>query len=162
MVENNDRLVTVPIRDGERSGDTSRRRGKHSLLGNDCSKHPSPSVGCIPETLEFEFSHIAMAWASVGRMPWVHGLTGLTGRMVGPTRWPGSRAATGPGRVSGVVPRWPCVGLGGQAFAGWGGKMRARKDGPDVVGSCLVGPALTVPRIAPALKIFANSRIRGS
>jgi hypothetical protein len=28
----------------------------------------------------------------------------------------------------------------------------------DAVGSGVAGPALTVPRIAPALKMFANSR----
>jgi hypothetical protein len=110
-LKNNDRLATLPIRDGERNGDTPRRRGKHSLLENDCSKHPpppspSPSMGHIPETLEFEFSCLAMAWASVGCMPWVHGLVGLAGRVVGPTQRLGSRATTGPGRVSGVVPRW--------------------------------------------------------
>jgi hypothetical protein len=43
----------------------------------------------------------------------------------------------------------------------WDGKMNAMKDGPDVVGSGLAGPALTAPRIAPALKMFANSRVGG-
>jgi hypothetical protein len=71
----------------------------------------------------------------------------------------GSRAATGPGRVSGMVPRWPRAELGGQGLAGRGGKMRARKDGPDAMGSYLVRPALTSPRIAPTLKMFANSRV---
>jgi hypothetical protein len=37
--------------------------------------------------------------------------------------------------------------------------MRARKDGPDAVGSCLTGPALTTPRIAPTFKMFVNSRV---
>jgi hypothetical protein len=37
--------------------------------------------------------------------------------------------------------------------------MKARKDGPDAVGSCLTGPALTSPQIAPILKMFANSRV---
>jgi hypothetical protein len=37
--------------------------------------------------------------------------------------------------------------------------MSARKDGLDAVGSCLAGPVLTVPRVAPALKMFVNSRV---
>jgi hypothetical protein len=59
-------------------------------LINDRSKYPPPSVGDIPETLEFEFSRLAMAWAFAGRMPWVHGLPGLVDRVVGPMRWAGS------------------------------------------------------------------------
>jgi hypothetical protein len=92
-----------------------------------------------------------MAWASAGRMPWVHG---LAGQVVGPTRWLDSHAATGPGCVSGMVPRWHVPG-----WAGRGEKMRAMKDGPDAVGSCLSRLVLTMPRIAPALKMFANSRV---
>jgi hypothetical protein len=97
-----------------------------------------------------------MAWASAGRMPRVHG---LAGQVVGPTRRLGSCAATGPGRISGAVPRWRRSGLGRQGLVGRGGKMRARKDGPDAVGSCLTGPALTTPRIAPTFKMFVNSRV---
>jgi hypothetical protein len=39
--------------------------------------------------------------------------------------------------------------------------MSTRKDGPDAVGSYLAGPALTIPQIAPALNMFANSRVEG-
>ena len=43
MVENNNRPATIPIKDGEHNGDTTRCRGKHSPLGNDHSKHlPHP------------------------------------------------------------------------------------------------------------------------
>jgi hypothetical protein len=61
--------------------------------------------------------------------------------------------------LPGTVPHWP---LGGQGLAGRDGKMRAMKDGPDTVGSCLVGPTLTAPRIAPAFKMFADSRVGAS
>jgi hypothetical protein len=101
---------------------------------NDRSKYRTPlppSVGRIPETLEFEFSRLAMAWASTGRMPCVHG---LAGRVVRPTRWASSRATTGPEHVSGTVPRWPPVRMGGQGLVGQGGKMSAKKDGPDTMG----------------------------
>jgi hypothetical protein len=43
--------------------------------------------------------------------------------------------------------------------SGRGGKMRARKDGPDAMGSYFAGPVLTTPRIAPEFKMFTNSRV---
>ena len=71
----------------------------------------------------------------------------------------GSHATTGPRHISGVVPHWPLVRLGGQGLVGRDRKMRARKDGPNVVGSCLAGPALPAPRIAPTFKMFADPRV---
>jgi hypothetical protein len=78
---------------------------------------------------------------------------------VGPTRRAGAQATIGPGHVSGVVSRWPRAGLGKRGLAGWGGKMSAKKDGPNAVGSFLTRPVLRAPRIATVLKMFANSRV---
>jgi hypothetical protein len=66
----------------------------------------------------------------------------------------------GPGRVSGPMPRWPSAGLGRQGLTGRSGKMSAKTDGPNAVGSYLVGFALTAPRIAPVFKMYTNSRVR--
>jgi hypothetical protein len=71
----------------------------------------------------------------------MHDLVGLVGRVVGPTRKVGSRATTGPERGAMLA----AFELGGQGLAGRDGKMSTRKDGADAVGSCLAGPALTVP-----------------
>ena len=47
------------------------------------------------------------------------------------------------GYVLSTVLRWPLARLGGQGLVGRDGKMKARKDGLDAVGSCLARPTLT-------------------
>jgi hypothetical protein len=41
-------------------------------------------------------------------------------------------------------------------------RMSVEKEGSSKVGSCLAGYRLTAPRIAPTLKTYANSRVKGT
>jgi hypothetical protein len=59
-------------------------------------------------------------------------------------------------RVLSTVPRWWRGKLGGSVW-----KKHVRKEGSSQVEPCFAGHRLTMPRIAPAFKTYANSRVRG-